>query len=78
MHTVTILGEHSSYTMMAKPIRALQLHYLMIQFLINNNALSSEAGYFLLLLYGCISCAKVATNISSLTNLGHGCIVLVV
>ena len=46
MHTVTILGEHSSYTMMAKPIRALQLHYLMIQFLINNNALSSEAGYF--------------------------------
>ena len=46
MHTVTMVGEHSSYTMMAKPIRALELHYPMIHFLINNNALSSEAGYF--------------------------------
>ena len=34
--TITIFGEHGngSYTMMAKPIRALELHYPMIQFLI--------------------------------------------
>ena len=36
--TVTIFGEHGiingSNTMMAKPIRALELHYSMIQFLI--------------------------------------------
>ena len=32
--TITILGEHDNgwYTMIAKPIRALELHYLMIQF----------------------------------------------
>ena len=36
--TVTIFGEHGiiSYTMMAKPITALELHYPMIQFLINS------------------------------------------
>ena len=37
-HAVTIFGEHAwyngSYTMMKKPIRALELHYPMIQFLI--------------------------------------------
>ena len=33
MPTVTIFGEHGSYTMMARPIRALQLQYP-IQFLI--------------------------------------------
>ena len=35
--TVTIFGHHGiivKYTMMAKPIRALELHYPMIQFLI--------------------------------------------
>ena len=46
MHTVTIFQGHGSYTMMAKPIKALELHYPMIQFLKNNNAWSSEAGYF--------------------------------
>ena len=39
--TVTILGEHGimhgSYTMMAKPIRALELHYPMIQVLIKSS-----------------------------------------
>ena len=35
MRTVTIFGEHNgSYAMMAKPIRALELHYPMIPFLI--------------------------------------------
>ena len=37
MRTVTIFGEHGingSYTVMAKTIRALELHYTMIQFLI--------------------------------------------
>ena len=39
MRTITIFREHGawyngSYTMMAKPIRALELHYPMIQFLI--------------------------------------------
>ena len=33
---------------------------------------------FLLLPCDCISCVKAAGNISSLTNLGRGCIVLVV
>ena len=41
MCTVTIFGEHStyngSYTMMAEPIRALELHYPMIQFLLKIN-----------------------------------------
>ena len=33
--TIIIFGEHNgSYTMMAEPIRALELHYPMIQFLI--------------------------------------------
>ena len=38
--TVTIFGEHGyndSYTMIAKPIRALELHHPMIQFLITGN-----------------------------------------
>ena len=38
--TVTVFGEHGIMplcTMMAKPIRALELHYPMIQFLIINN-----------------------------------------
>ena len=39
--TVTILGEHGimhgSYTMMAQPIRALELHYPMIQILIKSS-----------------------------------------
>ena len=39
--TVTILGEqgimHGSYTMMAKPIRALELNYPMIQVLIKSS-----------------------------------------
>ena len=39
--TVTILGEHGimhgSYTMMAKAIRALELHYPMIQVLIKSS-----------------------------------------
>ena len=39
--TVTIFGEHGSYTMMAKPIRALELHYQMIQFLITTIILCS-------------------------------------
>ena len=37
MHTLTILWYTGSYTIMAKPIKSLELHYPMIQFLINNN-----------------------------------------
>ena len=57
MRTVTIFGEHGSYTIMAKPIRALELHYPMIQFLINNNAWSYEAGYFFC--YYCVAVSLV-------------------
>ena len=41
--TVTILGEHGivAFSMMAKPIRALELYYPMIQFLIMNVIISS-------------------------------------
>ena len=41
--TVTIFGEHGSYTMMTKPIRALELHYpiIRIQCLIISNKLQT-------------------------------------